>query len=172
MIIPGATGIPRLGPNGGIIVRSALEGPLVEVGRPGAGAPQALRSQFQFEEPQELNAEIVALIDGCDLTFVNVPVGAYVFIQCVLSITSQGQPEVFMDPDFRYYPGGVQTIFWEPTSSLWGSLGEGQLVGQMVPFQCQTPPLVAPSATLQVQLWANGNATILNGHFQAELILP
>lgn len=163
--------IPGPGPNGGTLIRSAPSGVVVEVGAIGSGG-LTLRSQFQFEEPQQLNTETVELIQGCDLTFNAVPAGASVLIQCVLGITSAGQPEVFVDPQFRYYPGGVQTIFWEPPSSLWGSLGEGQLVGQMLPFQCQTPPLVAPSATLQVQLWANGNATVFNGHFQAQLILP
>lgn len=166
---PGVIGCPRVGPNGGIVIRSGADGVEVEVGGLGGG-PAALRSQF--DNDQEMNSEIVELVVGCDLTFNNVPSGAYVFVQATLNIRSEGNAEAFCVPTVRYYPGGVQTDFWEPGGLFWLGATEAQIGSLCLPIQCQTPVLVAPSATLRVAIFMLGIGFVRSGHMQAELILP
>lgn len=166
----------RLPPSGPTIVGNDVGDVLIwngtewEPGPVSGSSAPALRSQF--ENDQELNAETVQLIDGCDLTFTDVPVGAYVFVQAVLNLRGEGLAECFITPVVRYYPGGVETNFWEPGGLFWLGEGEGELSAQCLPVQCQTPPLAAPSATLRVTLSANGQGNVRSGHFQIELIRP
>lgn len=170
IITPGLTGIPRIGPNGGIVIRSALAGPLVEVGAVGGGgSPIAFRSQF--EEGQAQNPETAEDIIGAAVTYLNVPAGAYVFVQCVLNLGGNIGDGFCNSRALWEGTTLPEEVIWEPGPVVWFAIDESPVFDKL-PLQFQTPELVAPQASLTVKIQSNGQGDIMSGHFQAELILP
>jgi hypothetical protein len=164
----------RQGPSGPPIVGDNIGDILIWNGTEWVPGPQSGggSSAFlsQFAEDQTLNLEIVEDIFGAEVTYNTVPAGALVFVQCVINTTiTLGAG--FINPRVVWDFGSGDEVFWEPGPVLWEGEGENPSFDKL-PMQFQTPPLIAPAASVNVRIQANGQGRVFSGHFRSELILP
>lgn len=151
--------LPGPGPNGGILIRSAPAGPIVEVG---AASQQGNPAFGVIIESQAAPSPAAApLAETIVLT--NVPAGARFLVQAVLRIDSAAVNDLAAslawDGD-----GNPFDAFWDQGLVTW-DFSEGAT--QLYPMQYETEPSFGGTVTFGI-IAACGGAATLSGHLSVQ----
>lgn len=168
-----AGGIPRVNPDGSIVIRSAPTGPIVTVGGPGGGGAGAEFHAIGIGVQEDPFGEEIALLPDSVLTFTEWVEGQAVFAQSVIQIggTSDGGItfQLWWSGD-----GVVWEPFWEYNEQQIG-LSEGAVL--YFPLQGETPPIdnwESATVLVGVAVGISGDigANVVIGHIQGQLFTP
>lgn len=157
--------LPGPGPNGGILIRSAPTGPLVEVGAPGTSSP----ATAQFANAQATGAGW-ALVTGSTIALPLVQAGAIYLVRSTLTINAFGAGIVQVRAvwDDVALPGPV----WTGALWAWPSFGEFS-TGIQYTLEFQTPPAVGQALlnfTLEAQNLGIAASVVDQGHMLVQRI--